>query len=219
MVNDHPDWDFQRQRMVDEQLVPRGIRDPRVLEAMRTIPRHAFVPESVREDSYADHPLPIGGGQTISQPYIVAMMSELLHLDGSERILEIGAGCGYQTAVLASLARCVCALELDECLANAAREHLAGFGAPKVDLRRGDGFLPWPGGGEFDGILCACAPRELPPALLDQLALGGRLVIPIGSPGTVQTLFCHHRRHDAGVEIEHREPVRFVPMRSSRSLS
>ena len=219
MQTPHPHWDLQRDRMVDEQLVPRGIRDPRVLEAMRSVPRHLFVPDAVRKESYADRPLPIGGGQTISQPYIVALMSELLRLFGSERVLEIGAGCGYQTAILARLAATVCALELDESLATMTAENLAATGVSNVDLRCGDGFARWPGGGQFDGILCACAPSELPSVLLDQLALDARLVVPIGPPGTIQTLFCYYRRADGDVEIQHREPVRFVPMRPSRSLS
>ena len=147
------------------------------------------------------------------------MMSELLQLDGSEQVLEIGAGCGYQTAILARLATSVCALELEESLAGTARDHLSGLGVTNVDLRCGNGFAPWPGGGDFDAVLCACAPTELPSAFLDQLAPGGRLVVPIGLPGTVQTLRCYHRRTDGHVTIEHEEPVRFVPMRPSRSLS
>ena len=214
-----PDWSLQRQRMVDDQLIPRGINDPRGLDAMCTVPRHQFVPEEARKESYADHPVPIGGGQTISQPYIVALMSELLQLDGSQRVLEIGAGCGYQTAILASLAKMVRALELEESLAANARDHLSTLGVANVDLLCADGFAPWPGGGEFDCILCACAPEKLPSAFFDQLAPGGCLVVPIGPPNSVQTLFCYHRRDDGSVEIKHREPVRFVPMRSSRSLS
>lgn len=219
MSDRDPDWSLLRRRMVDEQLIPRGIHDPRVLDAMGMVPRHLFVPAENLKESYGDHPVPIGHGQTISQPYIVALMSQLLGLNGSERVLEVGAGCGYQTAVLSELADRVCALELEESLVAAARRTLGDLDRANVDLRCGDGFAPWPGGGEFDAILCACAPGDLPAVFLDQLAPGGRLVVPVGPPGTVQTLFCYQRENEGRLHVVHREAVRFVPMRSSRSLS
>lgn len=219
MQASNPDWRLQREGMVREQLIPRGIVDARVLDVMGSVPRHLFVPEELQLESHADHPVSIGRGQTISQPYIVALMSEWLRLDGTERVLEIGAGCGYQTAVLAGLASSVCALELDEHLVEVARRNLAACGVGGVDLRCGSGFAPWPEGGCFEGIVCACAPLSLPVALLRQLGPGGRLVVPIGVEGEIQTLFCYLRRPDGTVEEEHRLPVRFVPMRQSRSLS
>ncbi|NNM30483.1 MAG: protein-L-isoaspartate O-methyltransferase, partial [Akkermansiaceae bacterium] len=152
------DLTLARERMVAAHLVGRGITDRRVVEAMRQIPRHEFVPAGLRARAYDDGPLPIGGGQTISQPYIVALMTELLELTGGERVLEVGAGCGYQTAILSALAGEVCAVELDPALCETARGHLARIGAANVDLRCASGFEPWPGGGTFDAILSACAP-------------------------------------------------------------
>ena len=219
MNEQEPDWEIQRDRMVTEQLVTRGVRDVRVLDAMRAVPRHLFVPEEARKNAYADHPVPIGGGQTISQPYIVALMTELLHLRGDERVLEIGAGCGYQTAILSKLVGSVCALELDESLVRVAIANLGFCGVGNVDLRCGSGFVPWPGGGRFDAILCACAPEEVPGVLVGQLAPGGRLVIPVGPFKDVQMLYCLRLGEGGGLVEEYRTAVRFVAMRQSRSLS
>lgn len=208
-----------RRRMVDEQLVARGIRDERVLAAMREIPRHEFVPEDLRNRAYEDGPLPIGREQTISQPFIVARMSELLELSGDERVLEVGAGCGYQSAILSRLAREICALELEKDLASEARSTLARLGIDNVDLRNGDGFQPWPGGGLFDRILCACAPAQIPRVLLAQLEPGGSLVIPVGPVGGTQELRILRRTADGLLTSEDEGAVRFVPMRHPRSLS
>lgn len=206
-------FETARQRMVAEQLLPRGISDPRVLEAMASVPRHEFVPADLRGRAYDDTPLPIGRGQTISQPYIVARMSELLALRGAERVLEIGAGCGYQSAVLAALAGQVCALELEGDLVLMAQEHLRCLGVANVDLRQGDGFVPWPEGGSFHGILCACAPLGLPPSLPFQLTPGGNLVLPLEAPDGKQVLQRLHREADGSLHKFMEGAVRFVPMR------
>lgn len=205
--------------MVQQQLIPRGIRDPRVIAVMEELPRHEFVPPDVRERAYSDGPLSIGRGQTISQPSIVAWMTELLQLNGVERVLEVGAGCGYQTAILSRLATHVCALELDPELYEMARGNLERREVHNVDLRVGSGFDPWPVGGEFDAILSACAPLEVPQVLVDQLARGGRLVIPVGPAGKKQELLCLYKTFDGNLVEEARQAVRFVPMLQSRSLS
>lgn len=208
-----------REHMVREQLAKRGIRDRRVLTAMGEVPRHEFVPEDLRGRSYEDRPLPIGFDQTISQPYIVALMTELLELDGAERVLEVGAGCGYQSAILAKLAREVCALELEKELAFAARATLERLGVANVQLLHGDGFAPWPGGGTFQAILCACAPPQVPHTLLKQLAPAGRLVLPVGTAGGAQELHRWVRGPDGRFCQSQEGAVRFVPMRHPHSLS
>lgn len=209
-----------REEMISDQLVARGIRDQRVLVAMAELPRDAFVPVELRSRAYEDNPLPIGNGQTISQPYIVACMSELLALRGAERVLEIGAGCGYQSAVLARLAREVCSLELEHDLVALAEGNLDRLGISNVQLRQGDGFLGWPEPGEqFEAILCACAPREVPAVLFEQLVPGGRLVLPVGPPGQMQELQIWHKDSKNNVRAECHGAVRFVPMRMPRSLS
>jgi protein-L-isoaspartate(D-aspartate) O-methyltransferase len=198
-----------RERMVREQLAARDIVDPRVLEAMRRVPRHVFVPRELRGHAYEDGPLPIGAGQTISQPYVVALMTQALALRGGERVLEIGTGCGYQTAVLAELAREVGSVEIVDELLGRARGALAALGARNVHLRAGDGRRGWPEASPFDAILAAAAPEAVPEPLLDQLALGGRLVIPIG--GDVQELVLIRRDAD-GLLRRRLILVRFVPM-------
>jgi len=199
--------------MVRTQLQSRGICDPRVLTAMGAVPRHEFVPADLQEHAYADGALAIGHGQTISQPYIVARMAELARLNGGERVLEIGAGCGYASAVLSLLAGRVCALELEESLSLAARLRLMHLGYTNLDLRQGDGWSPWPGGGVFEAIFCACAPETLPAILVGQLAEGGRLIIPIGPRNAPQTLLCLRKEPDGKLVEEAADPVRFVPMR------
>jgi protein-L-isoaspartate(D-aspartate) O-methyltransferase len=209
-----------REQMIAHQLEGRGIRDERVLKTMAELPRHEFVPHELRQRAYEDNPLPIGSDQTISQPYVVACMSELLALKGSERVLEIGAGCGYQTAVLAILAREVCAVELESTLVALARENLTRLGLNNVRLIQGDGFLAWPEAeGGFDAILCACAPQEVPLILCEQLARGGRLVLPVGSPGKLQELQCWFKDSKNNLTWRDCGAVRFVPMRGPRSLS
>ncbi|MFH2006303.1 MAG: protein-L-isoaspartate(D-aspartate) O-methyltransferase [bacterium] len=169
-----------RARMVSEQLERRGIRDERVLEAMRVVPRHRFVPSDRLRDAYADHPLPIGRGQTISQPYMVARMTELVRPQQTHRILEVGAGSGYQTAILARLCRHVYAVERIEELTDRARRLLADLEIENVTLITGDGTLGWPEEGLFDGVLVAAGAPDVPAPYVRQLAGGGRLVIPVG---------------------------------------
>jgi protein-L-isoaspartate(D-aspartate) O-methyltransferase len=199
-----------RERMVEEQLVARGIRDPRVLVAMRTVPRHAFVPDALRSHAYDDGPLPIGHGQTISQPYIVALMCELAALGPESRVLEVGTGCGYQAAVLAELARDVFTIEIVEPLARGAAATLAALGYERVRARCGDGALGWPDAAPFDAVLVAAAAERVPEALAGQLAPGGRLIIPVGSR-TGQELRVY-RRTEAGLVVEHVCLVAFVPL-------
>jgi protein-L-isoaspartate(D-aspartate) O-methyltransferase len=170
-----------RHAMVEQQIFRRGVVSPKVLQAMRAVPRHEFVPEDQRADAYADKPLPIGEGQTISQPFMVAAMTAALELTGNERVLEIGTGCGYQAAVLAKLAREVYSIESHASLAATARERLARLGYTNVQIRAGDGTLGWPEAAPFDRILVTAAAPAVPPPLLDQLAEGGRLVIPVGA--------------------------------------
>ena len=171
-----------RERMVEEQLAQRGIQDERVLGAMRRVPRHLFVEEALRERAYGDHPLPIGEEQTISQPFIVGLMSALLELRGEEKVLEIGTGSGYQTAVLAELSRRVCSIERLPRLAERARALLADLGYQNVWIRVGNGALGWPDEAPFDRILVAAAGPSVPPPLFQQLVEGGRMVVPLGDP-------------------------------------
>jgi protein-L-isoaspartate(D-aspartate) O-methyltransferase len=173
--------------MVQEQLVRRGVSDPRVLAAMRKVPRHLFVEAVLRERAYADHPLPIGEGQTISQPFMVGIMTQLLRLTGGEKVLEIGTGSGYQTAVLAELARRVCSVERIPALAVRARATLEALGYTNVWVRTADGTLGWPDEAPFDRILVAAAAPSVPQPLFDQLADGGRMALPLGDAAS-QTL-------------------------------
>jgi protein-L-isoaspartate(D-aspartate) O-methyltransferase len=170
----------ERERMVEEQLVARGVTDARVIEVMRRLPRHLFVDEALRDRAYGDHPLPIGEGQTISQPFIVGRMTELLRLSGREKVLEVGSGCGYQAAVLAELVERVCTIERLPRLAARARETLEGLGYRNVWVRAANGTLGWPDQAPFDRILVAAGGPAVPPPLFEQLAEGGRMVIPVG---------------------------------------
>jgi protein-L-isoaspartate(D-aspartate) O-methyltransferase len=180
-------YERERERMVEEQLARRGITDTRVLDAMRRVPRHLFVEEALRERAYGDHPLPIGEQQTISQPYIVGLMTSLLALTGTEKVLEIGTGSGYQTAVLARLARRICSIERLPSLAMRARALLEELGYTNVWIRVANGALGWPDEAPFDRILVAAGGPSVPPPLFEQLAEGGRMVLPIGDPAS-QTL-------------------------------
>jgi len=177
-------FELPRGRMVAEQLERRGIRDPRVLRAVSKIPRHVFVEEALVGRAYGDHPLPIGEGQTISQPYMVALMSEALELAGHERVLEIGTGSGYQTAVLAELCGKVFTIERLKSLSDRAMRRLDELGYYNVLARVGDGTLGWREEAPFDGVMVTAAAPEVPAALLDQLAVKGRLVIPVGDAHT-----------------------------------
>jgi protein-L-isoaspartate(D-aspartate) O-methyltransferase len=201
-----------RTRMVREQLVARGIRDARVLEVMARVPRHELVPEALRDDAYDDGPLPIGEGQTISQPYVVAAMSEAAALSGSERVLEVGTGSGYQAAVLSALAAEVYTIELEPVLAARAKHDLERLGCANVHTRTGDGYRGWPEAAPFDAIVVTAAPEQVPPALLEQLKIGGRLVIPVGGSGD-QDLWLYTKT-ERGIERKHLFPVRFVPLRT-----
>src|ERR687884_1761675 len=173
-------FDRERTRMVDDQLARRGITDARVLAAMRRVPRHLFVTEALRDRAYGDHPLPIGEEQTISQPYIVGLMSSLLRLTGQEKVLEVGTGSGYQTAVLGALARRVCSIERLPRLADRARATLEALGVDNVWVRVGNGALGWPDQAPFERILVAAGGPSIPPPLVDQLAEGGRMILPGG---------------------------------------
>lgn len=199
----------ERARMVKDQLEGRGIRDPRVLDAMRRVPRHLFVPESSRPDAYVDAPLPIGFGQTISQPYIVAFMTQALDVRPGHRILEIGTGSGYQAAVLGELAGVVYTIEIVPALAERARDTLVRLGYRNIQVRTGNGYLGWPEHAPYDRIMVTAAPDEVPAALVQQLTIGGLMAIPVGRG--IQELRIL-RRTTAGVETLDRLPVRFVPM-------
>jgi protein-L-isoaspartate(D-aspartate) O-methyltransferase len=198
--------------MVRDQIAARGVRAPKVLEAMRTVPRHRFVPGELAAVAHADRPLPIGAGQTISQPYIVAAMAEALELTGSERVLEVGAGSGYMAAVLSMLSREVRAVELEPGLVVEAARVLAALGCANVHLRCGDGALGWPEHAPYDAIVLSCAAPAIPPDLWDQLAADGRIILPMGAPGTTQELILV-RKAPGGSRISRLMPVVFVPLR------
>ena len=202
-------FDAERLRMVNEQLKGRDIRDPRVLDAMVSVPRHLFVPESLRARAYSDSPLPIGYDQTISQPYIVAFMTQALDVQPRDRVLEIGTGSGYQAAVLGLLARQVYTIEIVEPLAARARAMLADLGHRNIEVRTGNGYLGWPEHAPYDRIMVTAAPAEVPPALVQQLKIGGVLVIPVG---TVTQQLRILRRTATEMETLGTLPVRFVPM-------
>jgi len=200
----------QRARMVETQIVSRGVRDPRVLAAMREVPRHLFVESSEQPRAYEDTPLPIAGNQTISQPYIVALMTELLDLQPGEKVLEIGTGSGYQSAVLSKLCSEVYSIEIVPELAHSASERLARLGYRNVEVREADGYRGWPEKAPFDGIIVTAAPERIPQPLLDQLAPGGRMVIPVG--GFFQELKVFRKDSAGKVTEQAILPVRFVPM-------
>jgi len=204
-----PETREARERMVQEQIFARGIRDPRVLEALRKVPRHRFVPPEMLPSAYEDSALPIGLGQTISQPYVVAFMTEALELQPQDRVLEIGTGSGYQAAVLSLLVREVYSMEIVERLGMEAEARLKEMGYANVRVRVGDGYRGWPEAAPFDAIIVTAAPPDVPPALVTQLRPGGRMVVPIGR--YVQNLI-RLRRTAKGLERESLLPVRFVPM-------
>jgi len=202
-------WAKQREDMVRTQIAARGVRDERVLAAMRAVPRHRYVPEAQRAESYADHPLPIGEGQTISQPYIVGLMTELLGVSPGDRVLEVGTGSGYQAAVLAAIGCEVYSVEIRSALAEAARARLAELGVKGVDVRAGDGYGGWPEKAPFQAIIVTAAPERIPQPLLDQLAVGGNLVIPVGAYYQQLKVIT---REPSGYSERDVIPVRFVPM-------
>ncbi len=203
--------DEDRARMVERQVAARGVSDPRVLDAMRVVPREAFVPPGQAARAHADGPLPIGEGQTISQPYIVALMAEAARIGPGDRVLEVGAGSGYAAAVLSRLAARVFAVERLSALAEAAAERLARLGCANVAVRAGDGTLGWPEAAPFDAIVVSAGGPEVPEALMAQLAPGGRLVMPVGRDEGIQRLLRLTRSRDGWVEDD-LGAVRFVPL-------
>ena len=206
------DWDTLRARMVERQIKARGVDDPAVLAAMRKVPRHLFVPEKMRQMAYGDHPLPIGLGQTISQPLVVARMSSLLELRPGDKVLEIGTGSGYQAAVLAEMGALVYSIEIVPELAQRAARVLGETGYERVRLKLGDGYKGWPGNAPFDAVIVTAAPPEIPEALVGQLKRGGRLAAPVGPAGAIQRLILLKKNLDGTISRKTMDPVRFVPM-------
>ena len=209
-------WAAERARIVREQIESRDVRNPAVLHAMRTVPRHLFMPEGVRDMAYEDHPVPIGHGQTISQPYIVAIMTQLLEPAKEHKVLEIGTGSGYQAAVLAGLVKHVYSIEIVPELAHSASATLAKLGCRNVTVRHGDGYQGWPEEAPFDRIIVTAAPPELPQALLDQLKPGGKLVAPVGSTVWGQDLVVVEKNAQGKITRRSVFPVMFVPMVKGR---
>ncbi|MBI4798596.1 MAG: protein-L-isoaspartate(D-aspartate) O-methyltransferase [Desulfarculus sp.] len=205
-------WRAARQRMVSQQIQARGVEDARVLQAMERVPRHLFVPPAWLASAHADHALPIGQGQTISQPFIVAYMTELLALKGGERVLEIGTGSGYQAAVLSLIAAEVYSVELVPELCQEAAQRLAKLGYANVQVRCGDGYQGWPEAAPFQAIMVTAAAPEVPPLLVEQLAPGGRLLLPRGPAGGLQFLVLVEKTLDGRLVTRELDPVRFVPL-------
>ena len=201
----------ERQRMVAQQLQARDITDPRVLAAMEKVPRHRFVPDHLAPLAYNDHPLPIGSDQTISQPYIVALMTQWAEVKPGDKVLEVGTGSGYQAAVLAEITDRVFSIELKPELAAAAAKRLQALGYGRIQVRTGDGYQGWPAEAPFDAFLVTATAPQVPPALKEQLAEGGLLVIPVGYSGSVQHLL-RLRKVKGELQEEDRLPVRFVPL-------
>jgi len=202
----------ERDRMVSRQIEARAVKDPNVLKAMRVVPRHAFVRSTEQRYAYVDSPLPIGLDQTISQPYIVAFMTEALKLNRDSKVLEIGTGSGYQAAVCAEIAEKVYTIEIVEELARSAKQRLKELGYPNVVVRAGDGYFGWPEHGPFDSIIGTAAAGRIPQPLLDQLKPGGRMILPTGSPRGFQYLVLITKDKDGKLHRKNVMPVRFVPM-------
>lgn len=208
------DFEAMRSRMVDTQIRARDVQDAAVLQAMRRVPRHLFVPDDMRPYAYDDRPLPIGRGQTISQPYIVGYMTQALQLQPSHKVLEIGTGSGYQAAVLAELVKQVYSIEIVPDLAEGARRALAQAGYKNVEVRSGNGYLGWPERAPFDRIIVTAAPPEIPQALIEQLAVGGVMVVPVGTAYQELVIIT---KTPGGVTQKRTIEVRFVPMVSKPS--
>jgi len=209
-------YEAERRRMVVDQIESRGVGDPRVLSALREVPRHLFVPPSEQPNAYADRPLPIGYGQTISQPYVVALMTELVRPEPGDRALEVGTGSGYQAAILSRLVREVYTIEIVEPLGREAGRRLRNLGFSNVTVKVGDGYGGWPEAAPFDIILVTAAPEQVPPPLIDQLKPGGRMVIPVGAISDVQSLQLIRKDSEGRIESRSVLPVRFVPLTRSR---
>ena len=201
-----------RQQMVLWDLRGRGIKDPGVLSVMGNVPRHLFVDAAYRDQAYGDHPLPIGEGQTISQPYVVALMTEALRLGPHDRVLEIGTGSGYQAAVLSQIAKEVYTIEIRRSLADKAAKTLADLGYRNVTVKSGDGYFGWESEAPFDAIIITAAANHIPPPLIKQLKEGGRLIVPLGSTAYLQTLTLATKRKGE-LDVEQLCPVAFVPMK------
>jgi protein-L-isoaspartate(D-aspartate) O-methyltransferase len=206
-------FDQQRESMVETQIRTRGVRNENVLRAMREVPRHEFVPREYRDRAYDDGPLPIGLDQTISQPYIVALMSELVEPMPNHRILEVGTGSGYQAAVIARVVSQVYSIEIIPEHAQTAAERLKRLDVKNVEVRAGNGYLGWPERAPFDGILVTAGATEVPPRLVEQLKPGGRMIIPVGSTLSEQVLKVIQKDAKGGIETRDVIPVRFVPLR------
>lgn len=207
---EHDIYQEERHRMVTDQIIRRGVDDQRVLDAMRKIPRHLFVDEAYYREAYDDHPLPIGHGQTISQPYIVALMTSHLHLKGNEKVLEIGTGSGYQAALLAELAAEVHSIERVPSLAEKARRVLDGLGYENVHIHVGDGSLGWPEEAPYNGIITTAAAPDVPDSFVHQLEIGGKIIIPVGSRWRQMLMLW--TRLEKGIKKEEVLPVVFVPL-------
>ena len=205
-------YEKQRQTMLQRDIAGRGIRDPQVLAAMARIPRHLLVAERYRHDAYADHPLPIGEGQTISQPYVVALMTEALRLQPSDRVLEIGTGSGYQAAVLAEIVKEVRSIEIRQSLAQEAAAQLKELGYKNVTVKYGDGYFGWEEAAPFDAIIITAAVNHIPPPLIKQLKVGGRMILPLGSTVFSQTLTLVTKDPGGELTVEQLGAVAFVPM-------
>jgi protein-L-isoaspartate(D-aspartate) O-methyltransferase len=208
-VNAKDPYAQERVEMVRKQIERRGVKDKKVLAAMRKVPRHEFIPDKFRHEAYEDHPVPIGHGQTISQPYIVAYMTEALELKGPEKVLEIGTGSGYQAAVLAEIVEKVYSIEIVCALEKRSKETLSRLGYKNVETRCADGYKGWAEHAPFDAIIITAAPDEVPPPLLEQLKEGGRLIVPEGTYFQELRLYT---RTEKGIKTRHLLPVRFVPM-------
>ncbi len=206
------DWSALRQRMVQEQIVARGIRDSATIAAMGHVPRHEFVPSQVRRLAYEDTPLPIGHDQTISQPYIVALMTELVRPKAGEKVLEVGTGSGYQAGILAAAGCRVWTIEIFAALADEAQARLRRLGYRNVVVRHGDGYAGWPDEAPFDAVVVTAGADAVPPALVGQLAPRGRLVMPVGDPHTDQRLVLLEKDSLGRVSTRYLVPVRFVPL-------
>jgi protein-L-isoaspartate(D-aspartate) O-methyltransferase len=201
----------KREQMVQHDIKARGVKDPVVLSALGAVQRHLFVDPSYREQAYGDHPLPIGEGQTISQPYVVALMTEALQLKAGDRVLEIGTGSGYQAAVLSRIAKEVYTIEIRKNLADKAEKLLNGLGYGNVKVKYGDGYFGWEEHAPFDAIIITAAANHIPPPLIKQLKEGGRLIVPLGSTLYFQTLTLATKRKGE-LDVEQLSPVAFVPM-------
>jgi protein-L-isoaspartate(D-aspartate) O-methyltransferase len=202
-------YEKMRMKMIENQIKARGIKDPAVLEALQRVPRHRFVPENLKNQAYSDEPLPIGSGQTISQPYIVAYMTEQLDLNGDEKVLEVGTGSGYQAAVLAELAGRVYTIEILPELADKAQQIINELGYENVEFKVGNGYFGWPEHAPFDAIIVTAAPEEIPDPLVEQLKLGGRMIIPVGD--FFQELYLIEKTEE-GIKKRKKLSVRFVPL-------